>query len=130
MDFCGSERSEVRGQRGSGGAFGKTPLTWTIPGSAATFPICFMAGRKPPTPATETQGPSTPGPEREPRPGEGSTSPTGVPQLLEHQLLQRVVHVEVPLHLEQTQIRLSPRLWALLRYVDRVPAFAGRKRGR
>lgn len=25
-------------------------LTWTIPGRAATLPICFMAGRKPPTP--------------------------------------------------------------------------------
>lgn len=25
-------------------------LTCTIPGSAATFPICFMAGRNPPTP--------------------------------------------------------------------------------
>lgn len=28
-------------------------LTWTIPGSAATFPICFMAGRNPPTPGIQ-----------------------------------------------------------------------------
>lgn len=29
-------------------------LTWTIPGRAATLPICFMAGRKPPTPEDKT----------------------------------------------------------------------------
>lgn len=29
-------------------------LTCTIPGSAATFPICFMAGRNPPTPARQS----------------------------------------------------------------------------
>lgn len=30
-------------------------LTFTMPGSAATFPICFMAGRNPPTPEEEEQ---------------------------------------------------------------------------
>lgn len=30
-------------------------LTCTIPGSAATFPICFMAGRNPPKPEEEKQ---------------------------------------------------------------------------
>lgn len=32
------------------------PRTCMIPGSAATFPICFMAGRKPPIPGGEDRG--------------------------------------------------------------------------
>lgn len=36
-----------------------------------------------------------------------STSPTGVPQLLKHQLLKRIVHIEVPFHLELEQVRLG-----------------------
>lgn len=32
-----------------------------------------------------------------------STSPTGVPQLLKHQLLKRIIHIEVSFHLELKQ---------------------------
>lgn len=30
--------------------FSEKVLTWTMPGNAATFPICFIAGKKPPAP--------------------------------------------------------------------------------
>lgn len=81
-----------------------TRLTWTMPGSAATFPICFMAGRNPPTPergeSKHSQTCRWAQRLKQPRRAGLTSSSTGVTKLLEYQFLQGIVHVEVSFNLK------------------------------